>query len=103
MRYYRLSILLGGVAIIVGCVTQPDNTPTHAAQNAAEKKDEPKPAAETKKVPVGRNIVLEVQGDQRRVRLEAEVCLREGMLEQLMTKKRQKEHEAILAADIDAQ
>lgn len=30
------------------------------------------------------------------------MCLREGMLEQLVTRKRTKEHEAILAADIDA-
>lgn len=105
MRLYRLSILLGFVAIVVGCVAQPDNTPTHAAQSAAEKKEEPKaavPPVEAKKVTVGKNIVLEIQGEQRRVRVNAEVCLREGLLEQLMTKKRMKEHEAILAADIDA-
>jgi hypothetical protein len=56
----------------------------------------------TKKVEMGRNVWLEVQGDKRRVIVQAEVCLREGMLEHLMCRKRTKEHEAILAADVDA-
>lgn len=102
MRFYRLSLLFGFVAVVVGCVAQPDNSPTYAAHTEAEKKEEPKAAVETKKVPVGKNITLEVQGEKRRVRVESEVCLREGLLEQLLTKKGQKVHEAILAADIDA-
>jgi hypothetical protein len=48
------------------------------------------------------NVFLEVVGDRRRVLVNSQVCLREGMLEQLLTKKRMKEHEAILAADVDA-
>jgi hypothetical protein len=48
------------------------------------------------------NAYLEVNGEQRRVLVNAEVCLRKGLLEQLLTKKRTKEHEAILAADADA-
>jgi hypothetical protein len=59
-------------------------------------------AGTTKKVDMGRNVWLEVQGDKRLVIVQAEVCLREGMLEHLMCRKRTKEHEAILAADIDA-
>jgi hypothetical protein len=60
------------------------------------------PAAPAKKASVGKNIYLEVQGDTRRVVIDAYVCLRMGQLEQLLTKKRTKEHEAILAADINA-
>jgi hypothetical protein len=36
------------------------------------------------------------------VLVTAEVCLREGQLEQLMCRKQTKEHEAILTADVDA-
>ncbi len=57
---------------------------------------------DAKKVEMGKNVWLEVQGDKRRVIVQAEVCLREGMLEHLMCRKRTKEHEAILAADVDA-
>ena len=55
-----------------------------------------------KQVPVGKNVILEVEGDKKRVLVQAVVCLRDGLLEQLMTKKQTKEHEAILAADVDA-
>jgi hypothetical protein len=51
---------------------------------------------------MGRNVWLETQGNHRRVRVSAYVCLREGLLEQLMCRKNTKEHEAILAADVDA-
>ena len=62
-----------------------------------------KPASvPAKKVELGKNVYLELQGDQRRVRLNAYVCLRRGQLEQFLTRKRTKEHEAILAADVDA-
>jgi hypothetical protein len=55
-----------------------------------------------KKVKVGTNVSLEIQGERRRVLVEAYVCLRQGQLEQFLTRKRTKEHEAILAADVDA-
>lgn len=72
-----------------------------AAQDKPEKtKDKPE---EAKKVPVGKNVVLEVLSDKkRRVLVDAEVCLREGMLEQMLCRKQTKEHEAILSADVDA-
>jgi hypothetical protein len=55
------------------------------------------------KVNVHQNIWLEVGADrQRRVLVSAEVCLRQGSLEQFLTRKGQKEHESIFAADIDA-
>ena len=104
MRSYRFSIVAGLAAIvaIVGCMTHPDGTAPSAAQDAAGKKEEPKPATDVKRKEIFKNIVLETAGDMRRVRINAEVCLRQGMLEQLLTRKRTKEHEAILAADVDA-
>jgi hypothetical protein len=58
---------------------------------------------EGKKVNVHQNIWLEMGADmKRRVLVSAEVCLRQGPLEQFLTRKGQKEHEAIFAADIDA-
>lgn len=60
------------------------------------------PQTTAKKVRVGKNVELEIKGDRRRVLINAYVCLRQGMLEQLLTRRRTKEHEAILAADADA-
>ena len=63
----------------------------------------PQPKQESaKKVEIGKNVFLEVQGEQRRVLVESYVCLCTGQLEQFLTRKRTKEHEAILAADVDA-
>lgn len=59
-------------------------------------------AQSAKKVKIGPNVYLEVQGDKRRVLVDGYVCLRQGQLEQLMTRKRTKEHEAVIAADVDA-
>jgi hypothetical protein len=62
-----------------------------------------KKPADVKKVPVGKkNVSLVIEGDKRTVQVESVVCLREGALEQLLTRKGAKEHEAILAADVDA-
>lgn len=60
------------------------------------------PPAKPKEVKVGKNVVLEIDGDKRRVLVEAKVCLRKGLLEQLLTRKNIKAHEAILSADVDA-
>jgi hypothetical protein len=59
-------------------------------------------AADATRRPVGKNVFFEVQGGQRRVVVAAAVCLREGQLEGLLTRKGTKEHEYILAADVDA-
>ncbi len=56
-------------------------------------------------VPSGKNVTLEVEGagaKKRRVAIAAEVWLREGVLEHLLTRKETKEHEAILSVDADA-
>lgn len=51
---------------------------------------------------IGKNVYLEIEGGKRRVLVNATVCLRKGQLEQLLTRKRTKEHEAVLSADVDA-
>src|SRR5262245_18162744 len=81
--------------LLVGC---DDGAP----EKSARKDVKPEPTIEGKKVKVGNTVHLEVLPDRRRVLIEGEVCLREGPLEQLLTRKGQKEHEAILTADIDA-
>jgi hypothetical protein len=55
-----------------------------------------------KRVTVGPNVVLEIDGGKRRVIVASKVCLRTGPLEGLLTRTKKKEHEYILAADIDA-
>ncbi|MSQ96345.1 MAG: hypothetical protein EXR98_17575 [Gemmataceae bacterium] len=104
MQWNRLSIGVGLTCFValLGCIEHPASVPSSAAQDAAGKKQEAKTVPEAKRATIGKNIVLEIQGDQRRVRVNAEVCMRQGLLEQLMTRKRTKEHEAVLAADIDA-
>lgn len=105
MAWYRLSVCvaLAGLVALLGCVGHSDGTPSSATQDSAGQKEEPKAQAEVKRVKIGKNIVLEIQGDRRRVRVDAEVCNREKtvFLEQLLTRKFKKEHEAILAADIE--
>jgi hypothetical protein len=77
--------------------------PVQPVSQPAPKKQETAAPAPTKKVTIGKNVFLEIlPGDKRRVRVSAYVCLRMGQLEQFLTRKRTKEHEAILAADVDA-
>jgi hypothetical protein len=58
--------------------------------------------AETVRKEVGKNVVLEIEGEARRVAVASNVCLREGALEGLLTRKNTKEHEYILATEADA-
>lgn len=81
MRYITCLLGIAGVAALASLA---------GAQGAA------------KKVKVGDGVVLEIDGARRRVLVNAYVCLRQGQLEQLLTRKRTKEHEAILATDADA-
>jgi hypothetical protein len=84
-----------GMLALAGCTA--DDPPTKK-----ETPRQPAQAAASKKVEVGKNVFVEIQGEQRRVLVESYVCLRKGQLEQFLTRKRTKEHEAILAADLDA-
>jgi hypothetical protein len=97
MHSAKMSFVIGFcVCGLVGCAEDSATTkkPTAAVV--------PAPMPPAKKIPVGKNVFLEIQGDQRRVLVAAYVCLRQGQLEQFLTRKRTKEHEAILAADVDA-
>jgi len=98
MRTHRLPPLAGlalAACLAAGC------------GEAADREEAPPPkakekVAEAKQVLVGRNVHLEVQGKERRVLVSGAICLREGQLEQFLTRKGTKEHEAIVAADVDA-
>jgi hypothetical protein len=91
-------MLLGSLALALLAAGCENDSATQAEKT---KGDSPK-GEEAKKVLVGKNVFFEVQGKQRRVIVSTAVCLREGALEQLMTRKEKKEHEAILAFDGDA-
>lgn len=79
-----------------GC--EPPKAEEKPASKAAEK-------SKTRKgrVPVGKNVELEIRPDgSRRVRVAALVCLREGQLEMFLCKRYTKEHESVVCADVDA-
>jgi hypothetical protein len=106
-RHYSSVVCLAITIANIGCAGYPDETPMATGQEKStvqQPKEEPKAAGDIKRVELGKQkkIILETQGETRRVLIKAEVCLREGLLEQLLTRKMTKEHEAILAADIDA-
>jgi hypothetical protein len=98
----RHTWILGTVSLLLaGCYASVDDS-----KPTAPAKSDQRPAADGKKpatrVPVGKNIALEVEGNKRRVVMQATVCLRQGMLEEFLCRQYTKEHESILAADIDA-
>jgi hypothetical protein len=86
-----VGLVLLSLGLIVSC------NDAHA-QKAEGDKEQPK----TKKVEVGKNVYLEVEGDKRRVLINGIICRRTDQLEQFMCRKQTKEHEAIVSADIDA-
>jgi hypothetical protein len=115
-RVLSVLVVLPALAVL-GCEPEapprPDNPPKAPAPAAAPDKApraapapaqaEAAPAAKDvkKPVPIGKNVFFErLEGGRRRVLLNATVCFREGPLEQLLCKKRTKEHEAILSADL---
>jgi hypothetical protein len=94
----RLAVALVLLVLSPACAAPADDPPA-ATPPAAGK---PAAAPAVKRAEVGKNIVLETQGEVRRVRVAAAVCLREGALELLMCRKNTKEHESVIDADIDA-
>ncbi len=96
--FLLLTVTAAGL-MMLGC----EGTAPREENRPKDKTDEKPKAAESKKAAVSKNVFLEVLPDKkRRVLVSAEVCLREGPLEQLMCRKQTKEHEAILTADVDA-
>jgi len=93
-------LVLSGVA---GCEAQTEARPQEKAGPAKPAASAPeKPEAEVKRKLIGKNVYFETQGDVRRVVISATVCLREGQLEGLLTRRGTKEHEYILVMDADA-
>jgi hypothetical protein len=93
VRTFLVCLLLGAAA---GCDTEKVTDPAPA--DPPPKTEE----VEARKVPIKPNLFLEVQGDKRRVLVSGTICLQKGALELLMTRKNTKEHEAVIAADVDA-
>jgi hypothetical protein len=85
------------VVVVVGC----DSAAPARAHGDGDDKPSTKPV-EARKVQVGKSVTLEVQGDKRRVLVDATVCLTSGPLEMLMCRKQTKEHESILTTPADA-
>jgi hypothetical protein len=95
-----LSLTFLAAGFMLGCENageREESRPKTKAEDKAAK------GGEAKKAKIGKNVFLEVLPDKkRRVLVNAEVCLREGQLELFLCRKRTKEHEAILSADLDA-
>jgi hypothetical protein len=100
------TLLLSAVlCAIVGCGEETAERPARKVESARKSAPASQPVPEGKKTNVGKNVFLEVLPDRRRrVLISSTVCLREGEygLEGLLTRTRTKEHEYILAADVDA-
>ena len=88
-------LLMFSLALHLGCAQEKETPAAKPLPNDAKK-------VEAKKVPVGPNILFEVDGETRKVWVSAEVCRTMGPLEQLLCRKGTKEHESVLIADIDA-
>jgi hypothetical protein len=92
--------LLRRLALLLLALPACEQPPPPAADKGPAAK--PPAAQPVKRAEVGKNIVLETQGDVRRVRVAAAVSFREGALEMLMCRRNTKEHESVVSADIDA-
>lgn len=97
-----LVVLGTGIGMWRWVQAQPPVPPASAPAKAGDQPPKPAGKSNATRTEVGPNVFLEVEGNKRRVLITAKVCLREGQLEQLLTRSRTKEHEAILAADVDA-
>jgi hypothetical protein len=106
--------VLASVFLLAGCEPEQrvrQEQPSNPAKSADTKQARgpaadpaPKPAGNTKRALLGKNVWIETEGDKRRIIVSAEVCLREGQygLECLLCRQLTKEHESILAMDADA-
>jgi hypothetical protein len=85
----------GALLLALGVALVPPEAPTRTEAATA-----PTTPGATR-TPLGTNLFFEVQGTTKRVIIRAQVCLRAGQLEGLLTRKGTKEHEYVLAADVD--
>jgi hypothetical protein len=101
MRDHGWSAWTTGLVLAVGVFAAGCDADTPASKGGDNPAKETK-TAETSRKMIGKNVYFETQWDQRRVLVAATVCLRQGQLEGLLTRKQTKEHEYILAVDCDA-
>ncbi len=111
----RMTLGLGAITALAVLVAGFRPAPTVAAEPEQPKgealPDFPMINPKNKQVPLTpdkKSIIAEVMGEGKdakviRVGIVAEVCLREGPLEQFLCKKGTKEHEAIVRDDLDAE
>jgi hypothetical protein len=91
---FTMLILTAAMAINAD---EPTGTPLPEAPKAEAK-------SEHKILQPDKTLILETKPDgTKRVLVQAAVCLREGPLELFACKKKSKEHEAIVATEVDAQ
>jgi hypothetical protein len=90
------------VLAILGVSAMGCDADAPSSKAAADNPPKETKTAETSRKMIGKNVFFETQGEERRVLVQATVCLRQGPLEGLLTRKQTKEHEYILAADCDA-
>ncbi len=93
----ELLVVLGLAAFVGGC--DQEGAPVKKSKEVSGKSST---AVLKPKGQIGPNVFLKVEGDKRSVHINATVCLRQGQMEQFLTRTKTKEHEAILAADVDA-
>jgi len=99
IQRWLAAIIFTAVLGAVGC-----DADSSARQDKGSDPKDVTRTAEPKRKELFKNIILETQGDVRRVLVKAEVCMREGgNLEELLCRKGTKEHESILTADVNAQ
>jgi hypothetical protein len=82
------------LALASGC----EGDPSAKADNGSKERTK---TAEATRKQIGPNVFFEKQGEKRRVLVHSVVVLREGQLEGLLCPKGTKEHEYILASELD--
>ncbi|HEV8062899.1 MAG TPA: YdjY domain-containing protein [Gemmataceae bacterium] len=110
---FRLFAVTVYLVAIFGCTNKIDEPGPRTQTAQSVKRSDPEkqtasqgpakgPAGDSHLVPVGKNVWFENRDGHRRVLVDAYVCLRVGQLEEFLCRRYTKEHESILAADIDA-
>jgi hypothetical protein len=90
--------LCGGALLTALAILTVPSGPTSRGASA----DKEAARSEVTRKEIGKNVFFEKEGEQRRVIVVSTVVLNKGALEGLLTRKGTKEHEYILAADVDA-
>jgi hypothetical protein len=103
---WKLTLVVA-ILVAVGCDSTDTPATGTAPGDAGRTGQAPSTKPDVKKVPLSpkdKNVWLEIQGKERRVVVNTEVCLRKAGfgLECLLCRKGTKEHESILVTEADA-